>query len=593
MTADAAALRWDLSDLYRGPDDPAIDRDVEEAQRLAEEFAVARRGRIAGLDAMELRSVLVAFEELLGRAYRPSAYAMLLFSADTQDQTGQALLDSTREAAARVQTALRFLDVELKTAPREIFDGWLAADELHRYRHFLTSARRYAPHTLSEAEENLATLKGLTGSAAWNQLYDETVAAIRVPLTVDGAPRELTVDEARALRSSPDRDLRARASQAIHEGHAARSHVLTFVFNTLLQDHKIELEVRRYDELMGPTLLDDQLSHETVESLLSTTEANYGLAQRYYRLKAKALGLTDFASHDLLAPLPGGDRKIPFAEGKELVLDAFRSFDGRFAELAELHFTNRWIDALPRPGKRGGAFCAAWLPELHPYVLTNYNDRIDDVSTVAHELGHAVHFQLAGERQNLLNYGPTTPLAETASVFGEIVLAKRLLEREQDPVVKRALLASRIEDVIATVFRQVMYTRWEQAAHQRRGHGVVTAADYGALWREQLGRLYGDAVRLGELDQWGWIGIPHFIHSRFYCYSYAFGQLLVLALYRRYLEKGAAFVPQYLELLAGGGSGTPEELLDRVGLDLHAEGFWQQGFATLGELLDEFERTLA
>jgi oligoendopeptidase F len=228
------------------------------------------------------------------------------------------------------------------------------------------------------------------------------------------------------------------------------------------------------------------------------------------------------------------------------------------------------------------------VPSLHPYVLTNYNERLEDVSTVAHELGHAIHFSLAS-RQTLLNYGPTTPMAETASVFGEIVLMRRLIQQEKDPVARRSLLAARIEDVLATVFRQVMYTRWEQEAHARRAEGVLTADEYGKIWRGQLERLYGDAVRLGALDSWGWIGIPHFIHSRFYCYSYAFGQLLVLALYRRYQEEGDRFVPRYLELLASGGSGTPEELLGRVGIDIAQPRFWQEGFQMVEALVQEFE----
>jgi oligoendopeptidase F len=585
------ALRWDLGDLYQGDADPALERDLAGARERAERMAAAHRGGVAALSAARLRELLVEYEALIAVAWRPSLYASLRFAADTADPRAQALVAHTREEGARVSTVVKFLDVELKTAPQAVFDAWMADEELGPYRHFLRATRKHAPHTLSEAEEKVATLKSLTGAAAWSQLYDETVSAIRVPVEVEGAKKELTVDEARALRSSPDRALRERASRAIHEAHAAESHVLNFIFNTLFQDHGVEIDLRRYDTPIAPTLLEDELSAEVVESLMATTEKNYGLAQEYYQLKARALGLRDFASHDLLAPLPGGDRKVPFAEGRQLVLDSFQSFSPLFAEIAERHFAQRWIDVMPRPGKRGGAFCAAAIPSLHPYVLTNYNDRLDDVSTVAHELGHAIHFSLAG-RQSLLNYGPTTPMAETASVFGEIVLGRRLLERERDPAARRALVAMRIEDILATVYRQVMYTRWEQQAHARRAEGVATADEYGALWRAQLGRLYGDAVRLSDLDGWGWIGIPHFIHSRFYCYSYAFGQLLVLALYRRYTEEGDRFVPRYLDLLAAGGSGTPEELLARVGIDVHAEGFWQQGFAMLADLVDEFRRTL-
>jgi oligoendopeptidase F len=587
------ALRWDLSDLYQSDGDPALERDLATARAHAEALASSHRGRVAGHDAAKLAALLADFETLVALAWRPAIYASLRFSADTSDPRAQALVGRTREEGARIATLVKFLDVEIKTAPEAAFAAWLGADALAGYRHYLRAARKGAPHTLSEPEERIATLKSLTGAAAWSQLFDETVSALRIPFEDEtlGAMRDLTVDEARALRSSPDRRVREQASRKIHEAHAEKSHVLGFVFNTLFQDHKVEVELRHYDSAIAPTLLEDELGADVVESLMATTERNYPLAQEYYRLKARALRLPDFSSHDLLAPLPGGERKVPFDEGRGIVLDAFRSFSPTFAEIAERHFARRWIDVLPRPGKRGGAFCSAAIPALHPYVLTNYNDRLDDVSTVAHELGHAIHFTLAG-RQTLLNYGPTTPMAETASVFGEIVLARRLLDAERDPAVRRSLLAMRIEDILATVFRQVMYTRWEQSAHARRAEGVATVEEYGALWREHLERLYGDAVRLGELDRWGWIGIPHFIHSRFYCYSYAFGQLLVLALYRRYSEEGDRFVPRYLDLLAGGGSGTPEELLGRVGIDVHRPEFWQQGFATLGELVEEFRRTL-
>lgn len=588
LAASAQELTWDLSDLYRSPADPRIDQDLEASRLAAEGLAERYRGRVVALSPQNLRILLEDYESLLDRLYRPTTYASLCFAANTGDQSVQAMLARTREHATQTMTRLQFLDIELKTAPEETFAAWHTSAVLTRYRHFLGAMRRYAPHTLSEAEERIEALKSLTGVSAWVQLFDETVAQIHIPLEVDGARQELTLDEVRALRSRPERELRARATQAIHEAHRERSHVLTYVFNTVFQDHKLELELRHYGSPLAPTLLDDELSTEVVESLMATTEAHYGLAQRYYRAKARVLGLGDFATHDLLAPLESTERRVPFAEAKDLVLDSFAAFSPEFAAIARRHFESRWIDVLPRPGKRGGAFCAASLPSLHPYVLTNYNERLEDVSTVAHELGHAIHFSLAS-RQTLLNYGPTTPMAETASVFGEIVLMRRLIQEEKDPVARRSLLAARIEDVLATVFRQVMYTRWEQEAHARRAEGVLTADEYGALWRGQLERLYGDVVRLGALDAWGWIGIPHFIHSRFYCYSYAFGQLLVLALYRRYQEEGDRFVPRYLELLSSGGSGTPEELLGRVGIDIAQPRFWQEGFEMVEELVREFE----
>ena len=403
-------LRWDLSDLYAGDDDPALERDLAAALAAAEALA-AHRGLVVAMNPEALAGALAAYESLLDALYRPGLYAQLRFAADTADAAAQALYAKTREASAEIFTRITFLDVEIKAAPDDVFAGWADAPALAAYRHYLLASRRHAPHTLSEAEENIVTLKSLTGASAWAQLYDETLAAVRVPLDVDnkGTRRDLTLDEARALRASPDRDLRARATRALHEAHAARSHVLHFVFNTILQDHRIEIDLRKYDSPIAPTCLADELSPAVVESLMAATEANYPLAQRYYRLKARALGLADFATHDLLAPLEGGARRVSYDDGKALVLDSFRSFSPTFAEIAARHFDARWIDVMPRPGKRGGAFCAGAIPSLHPYVLTNYNDRLEDVATLAHELGHAIHFTLAG-RQRLLNFHPTTPM---------------------------------------------------------------------------------------------------------------------------------------------------------------------------------------
>lgn len=586
----ADALTWDLSDLYRGMDDPALSMDLDWASAEADRLAEGARGRVAGLGPADLRRLLESYEALLERLYRPPLYASLCFSADTRAAAAQALLASTRERTTDIHTRVQFLVIELRAAPDGIFAAWLAAAELRPYRHFLQATRRFAKHTLGEPEERVAAIKGITGAAAWAQLFDETVSSLRVPVEVEGEVRSLTVDEARALRSHADRSVRQRAVRALHEVHVDKSHVLGFAFNTLFQDHKLELELRRYSSTMEPTLLEDELDAEVVETLMATTERNYGLVQRYYRAKARVLGLDDFASHDLLAPLPGRERRVAYEEARRLVLDSFASFSPVFAEIAERHFSRRWIDVMPRPGKRGGAFCAASLPALHPYVLCNYNARLEDVSTLAHELGHAVHFSLAG-RQRLLNFGPTTPMAETASVFGEMILLGRLTGEAPDALTRRALLGMRIEDAIATVFRQVMYTRWEQQAHARRAEGVVPAEEYASLWQRQMAGLYGDAVALDPLDGWGWIGIPHFIHSRFYCYSYAFGQLLVLALYRRYEQEGERFVPRYLELLAGGGAGTPDELLAGVGIDLRDPVFWQAGFLAIDRLIEEFERS--
>jgi oligoendopeptidase F len=589
MPTPDAALEWNLADLYEAPDDPQLTRDLARAAALAAEFAKAHRGRVAAMRPAELAAALRAFEGLMDLAYRPQLYASLLFAGNTGDPRAQALLDRTRQATAEAFNEVKFFDIEVKQLGAAAFDVLLAAPELSAFRHHLEAQRKFAPYTLSEAEEQLAEVKNLTGRSAFSQLYTEVSSRIRVPVQVEGHVKDLNVSEARALRSSPDRALRRRATDGLMRAFEEQSHVLNYCFNTLFQDHALEVKKRGFGDVTEPTYLEDELPAAVVEALMSATEKRYGLAQRYLRLKAKALGLTDFSSHDVLAPLDKVEKKVPFAQGRALVLSSFGAFEPRFAEIATEFFDKRWIDALPRPGKRDGAFCSGMLPSQHPYVLLNYNERLEDVSTLAHELGHGIHFYLS-RRNGPLNFWATTPMAETASVFAELVLMRRLLDEEKDALVQRSLLAMRIEDILATVFSQVSYTRWEQKAHARRAQGVVPAEEYSALWLDERRRLYGDAVRFLPQDRWGWISIPHFINHRFYCYSYAFGQLLVLALYRKYQDEGPGFVPRYVELLSSGCSATPQRLLSAIGVDVADPAFWDRGFVTLECLIDDFER---
>ncbi|MHB8877225.1 MAG: M3 family oligoendopeptidase [Myxococcaceae bacterium] len=591
MPSTQTSLRWNLGDLYESPDDPRLSRDLERGAKLAEDFAKAHRGRIASMSPAELARAFRSFEELMELAYRPQLFASLLFSGDTVSEKAQALLDRTRQATTESFNEVKFFDIELKKLDGAAFERLSAAPELEGYRHYLEAQRRFAPYTLSEPEEQLAEVKNLTGRAAFSQLYTEVSSRLRIPLEVEGKVKEVNVSEARALRSSPDRGLRRRATDGLMRVFEEHSHVLNFCFNTLFQDHALEVKKRGYRDVTEPTFLDDELPPEVVEALMSTTEKHYGLAQRYMRLKARALGLDDFSSHDVLAPLSKTEKKVPFEAGRAMVLDSFASFEPRFAQIASEFFDKRWIDALPRPGKRDGAFCSGMLPSLHPYVLLNYNERLEDVSTLAHELGHGIHFYLS-RRNSPLNFWATTPMAETASVFAELVLMRKLLDQESVPEVRRSLLALRIEDILATVFNQVSYTRWEQKAHARRAQGVTPAEELSALWMEERKRLYGDAVRFLPQDRWGWISIGHFVHYRFYCYSYAFGQLLVLALFRKYQEEGKAFVPRYVELLSSGSSATPQRLLSAIGVDVADPAFWERGFTTLAGLLDDFERLL-
>lgn len=580
---------WNLAPLYAGVDDPALEADLEAAQAAADGIAERLRGKVATLAPAALRDALVELERFMTRAYRPSLFAMLAFSTSTEDPAAQALQVHVRERSTDIMNRVTFFDIELKQAPAEVFDGWLEAPELSDYTHHLRRVRRTAPHTLSEPEERVIAVKALTGASAWSQLYTELTSGFRFTLPVDGAARECTLAEARALRSHPERAVRRAAHEAVLERFSQHEKVLTYLTNTLYQDHRLEIDLRRYATPMAPTILEDELVAEVVEALMSTVEAAYPVAQEYLRLKARALGLGgDFATHDLLAPYPGASRQVTWEAAQQEVLSAFEELSPAFARNARRFFDEARIDARPRAGKRDGAFCMGMVPGLEPYVLVNFTGRVEDVATLAHELGHGVHFSLAGQRQSLLRFYPTTPMAETASVFGEIVLIKRLLGKERDPVLRRQLLASRIEDSLATVMRQVMYTRWEQRAHDRRAAGVVPAAEYCDLWEAELERLYGDAARRGPLDRWGWITIPHLVQYRFYCYSYALGQLLVFALYQLWEQEGERFVPRYLDLLAAGGSDEPQKLLARAGVDLSDPGFWKRGVDVIRDMVEAF-----
>lgn len=583
---------WDLGALYSSPEAPEIERDLAQACDIADAFAKRFQGTVAALDAATLAEAIEGYERLLDLTYRPQMYASLASSVNTFDDATRALHTRTGEAATDVMNRVRFFDVELAAVSPEVFAAWRASPVLARFGHYLDRARLFAPHTLTRDVENALATKNLTGRRAWTQLYDELTAGFSFPFEVRGESKDRTLAEMRGLRMDADRDVRQRAHAQVLERFQRESQVVGYVVNTLYQDHRLENELRRYELPVAPTLLDDELPAATLEALMTAVEDHYPVAQEYFRLKARALGLDRLATHDVLAPYPSGERKVAWSDARAEVLRGFGAVDPRLGTLAEAFFTEGRIDAEPRAGKRDGAFCSGMVPGLSPRVMMNYNGRLSDVMTLAHELGHGVHFALAGERQSLLNYWPTTPMAETASVFGEMMLARNLLERETDPAVRRQLLASRIEDALGTIHRQVCFTRYEMNAHAKRAEAVIPAQGLCGLWSRELERFYGDAIERSPLDAWGWAGIPHLIHYRFYCYSYAFGQLLVFALYSQWERDGQSFVPRYLELLASGGCDTPQRLLANIGIDITDPDFWRRGLEVVTRMVEDFRKTV-
>jgi oligoendopeptidase F len=586
----ARGVAWDLGDLYDGPDDPNLEKALAASAEAAARFAAAHRGRVATLSAGALAEALDALEALQEPVARAGSYAGLLFAADTSAPRHGALLQRVQERGSAIRSELLFFDLEWVAVPDERAEALLADPVLARRRHLLQALRRYRPHLRSEPEERLLEETANTGSRAFGRLFDEVMADARFDVELDGRPRRLGEEEALALLHQPDREVRRAAAAGLTKGLRERSRVLGFLFNTLAQDKAFQDRLRGYADPMDDRNLANEIDGASVRALLGACQARYPLVQRYYRLKGRLLGIADLKDYDRYAPLPEASGERSFETARALVLEAYGDFAPPMAEIAERFFARRWIDAELRPGKRGGAFSASTVPSAHPYVLLNYTGNLRDVMTIAHELGHGVHQWLARERGLFEQDAPLTT-AETASVFGEMLVFRRLMREERDPAVRLALLCGKLEDAFATVFRQVAMTRFEAALHAaRRAEGELALERVSALWLEANRAMFGSAVELTPDYGLWWLYIPHFVHSPFYCYAYAFGELLVLALVRRYDAEGDAFVPRYLELLAAGGSAPPPELLARVGLDIQDPGFWDSGLALLEGMVEEAER---
>lgn len=587
-TPSAAGITWNLDDLFASYDDPQIESTLKDCLQRAEAFAAAYRPAMAQpevLSAAKLAQALRDLEELYDALGRVGSYAGLLYAADTAKPEHQDFEQKVEQRSTEIRNLLLFFELEwLKvddaTAQRLIDDPALAP-----YRHYLTSLRRYRPHTLSEAEEKIVNEKDNSGRNAFGRLFSEVTSALTFSLERDGTKEELNLSQMLSLLHDPDRGLRQRAMENVYEELSKHGQVLTFVYDTLVQDHLTMDRLRHYADPMQPRHLSNEIDGQAVKTMMTVAEANYGLAQDYFLLKAKLLNLPKLALYDQYAPVGKEVRPFPYDKAQETILAALEAFDPSFRRLASEFFAKNWIDAEIRKGKRGGAFCSSPSPKLHPYILCNYDDNLRDVMTVAHELGHGLHGCLS-RKQNYFNYDTPLTTAETASVFAEMLVFDQLLAQQTDPQVRIALLAGKLEDIFATVFRQNVLTRFEELIFAARTTSRLTPEAVGKYWLEANGKYYGDAVEMPDGYRWGWSYIPHFIHSRFYCYSYVFGQLLVLALYRMYKDQGKSFVPKYIALLEAGGSATPDELLKPLDVDIHKEEFWQHGFAEIGGLLN-------
>lgn len=584
----AEEVAWDLSDLYDGGDDPRIEQDVEQTETAAAAFRERYYGKIAELSAGELRDAIEERERIESAFTRAIYYAHLWFSTDMSDSQRGALVAKLTEKGAALDTQLLFFGLELAALEDEQADALIESDELERWRHWLRSVRKFRPYVLTEPEEKILTEKAVSGFSAWDRLYDELLGAIRVDL--DG--NEVGFEEAMSKLYSADRDERRGAAEAVTVSLGPGLRTRTFIFNTIAVDRSIDDRLRGYATWISARNLSNDTTDEAVQALVDAVVGRYDVVHRYYTLKAKLLGLDRLAYYDRMAPLADDPTQVGWDDAREIVLGAFSDFSTETGDVVERFFTGSWIDAPPREGKRPGAFCATNVPDLHPYVFMNFTGDRRSVLTLAHELGHGLHGYLA---QPLGLFNANTPLttAETASVFGEALTFKRLLALEEDPRKRLNLLAGRIEDSIATVFRQVAMNRFEHAVHtSRRDEGELSPEKFEELWLQSQAQMFGDSVDIDGYATW-WSYIPHFIGTPGYVYAYAYGFLFALSIFRKYELEGESMVEPYLDVLRAGGSKPPEELAEMVGLDLRDARIWEAGIEALAVELDEAEALAA
>jgi oligoendopeptidase F len=579
------ATAWDLEPLVEARGEEGMDAELAEAAELSDAFAKRYAGTLAELDAAGLAAAMRDLERVYKLVSRAGSYAHLRFSTDTSDPANGALLQRAQERGTAIETRLLFFDLEWAALPDERAAELLADPALDFCRHHLETARRYRPHLLTEPEELVMTEKSITGRSAWTRLFSESTAAIRVALE-DG---EASLEVALSRLQSADREGRRKIAEAVTAALEPGLRTRAFILNTLLHDKAVDDRLRNYPSWIASRNLSNEASDESVQALVTAVKARYEIARRWYRLKAQLLGVDRLADYDRMAAVTDEDTVVAWGDARELVTDCYRTFSPELGEIVQRSFDERWIDAPVRQGKRGGAFCASTVPELHPYVMLNYTARRGDVLTLAHELGHGVHAVL-GARQGIFHMSTPLTMAETASTFGEEIVFDRLLELAETPDSRLSLLARSVEGAIATIFRQTAMNQFEERAHNaRRSEGELSVERLGDLWAETQEEFLGDSVEVTEGYRDWWSYIPHFIATPGYVYAYAFGQLLAMSVYNLYRQQGEDFVPRYLELLSAGGSRSPEELAGIVGVDLADPGFWDAGLDLVEEVVAQAE----
>lgn len=578
--------RWSLDDLFPGFNSSEIEEALNQVETKLQAIEAFRPQLLPEISIQTFLELLQEYEELTQLIARLYAFSSLSFAADTQDQTAQTALARVQQLAAETHNRTLFFELWWKGLDEEL--AGRLQDASGDFSYWLEALRLERPFTLSEAEERVINLKNVNGPAALMTLLSTITDRYTFALKIDGEEKKLTRDELSVYFRHPDPEIREASYKELFQVYEADKPVLGQIYQYRVRDWETEnVNLRGYSMPVSVRNLANDVPDEVVDLLLSVCRSNTAVFQRYFRLKAKWLGLDKLRRFDIYAPVVKTEKRYDFEQAVQLVLTSFSRFEHQVAEMAERVFAEDHLDSEVRAGKRGGAFCATVTPDLTPWVLQSFNGRPDDVATLAHELGHAVHSMMAAHHLTLTQH-PSLPLAETASTFGEMLVIDRLLNEDPDPETRRDLLFRQMDTNYATIMRQAYFAIFEQDAHEQIKAGA-TIDELSAVYSQNLAEQFGDAVEVAEIFNLEWLVIPHIYHVPFYVYAYAFGQLLVLSLYQQYLEDGQGFKPRYLALLAAGGSDSPVRILERAGIDIYSRGFWQGGFDLLQAAVGQLE----
>lgn len=579
--------RWSLADLFPGFDSSELEAGFDKVEEQVASFEGVRGKLKPEMDAEQFIDVVRASEETTRIVSKLYSFAGLSFAADTQDQAAQTLMGRIEQFAAEMQNRTLFFSLWWKEV--DDANAKRLMDASGDYRYYLDEIRHFKPYTLSEAEEKIVNLKNVTGASALNTLYDSITNRYVFKFEVNGEVKELTAGELQAYRNSADPDERARSYQEQFRIFGADVQILGQMYQALVRDwHNENVSLRKFPSAISARNLGNDIPDEAVNALLDVARKNTKLFQRYFKIKAKQIGVDKLRRYDIYAPVTKAEKKFEFDAAAQMVFEAFGSFDPKIAELARRVLDQNHLDGEIRKGKDSGAFCWSVVPEMTPYVLLNYQGRARDVATMAHELGHAIHSMLAGHHTTF-TFQSSLPLAETASTFGEMMLTDKLLSEETDEAVRRDVLFKQMDDAYATIMRQSYFAMFEKQAHEMIQKNA-SVDEISAAYFENLKEQFGDAVELSDEFKWEWVTIPHIYHTPFYVYAYAFGQLLVFSLYQQFKVEGDSFKPKYLKILSAGGSEAPAKILADAGIDIRSAKFWQGGFDVLEKLIGELEK---